>query len=325
MGIMYPCRMLLKAAENRTDDIATLKALLKEPELAPVQMQAITSELENMEKGAWGEHHADYFLNIYFAESEKHLILHDLQVILSDDRIAHIDHVLVNSFQHFYLFESRNWAKLNVNKDDVCTTEYDRVIDTESPLDEAKRHATILARAIQLDPALKTLAPRAEIHPRVLVAPKCRLTAPFHEELYVKSDMFCAQKTKDSRPTAMMKNVFDLPRLTTHKTLEKIGEALLGLHNPKKTDWRHKFGLAPLPPKDYITAEQLLATIEGLAALVPRSYDNWLQLNYPPGHPPMLILKQLRDAGYRPNKVHGEWIWSFYIDVKPDEPEAHWM
>jgi len=298
--------MLIKAADDHSKDIVVLKALLTEPKLTRFERERIEEELYSRQKGAWGEEDAAYFLNFNFRGSEAHLILHDLQIVLSDGRSAQIDHLLVNSFQDFYLLESKNWDRLTVEKNGSCTTGSQRTIGTESSLEQSRRHAKVLARAFEIDPELKALVPRFQIIPRVLMAPRCHLVAPHHEEWYVKADMFYSQRAKEVESISIVKSVLDLPRYTSRKTLIKIGEALLELHNPKSTDWREKFGLTPADVQEQISANRVVAAIDGLASHVPEWGENWFVLKRKPSDKEN---KTIRDAGYRPFKENGLWVW----------------
>ena len=122
-----------------------------------------------------------------------------------------------------------------------------------------------------------------------------------------------------------MMHVLDLPRHLNHKALVRLGQALLELNNPRKTDWRKKFDLTPPPPKGYASADELLVSVEGLAQYVPRWGDDWLVVNFPPGLPPLAVVKALKAAGYHSNKHGGEWVWSYREDAKPAEPDQRWL
>ena len=48
--------MLIKKADDRSEDIAELNALLVEAKTTPAQKKKIQEQLSNLEKGEWGEH-----------------------------------------------------------------------------------------------------------------------------------------------------------------------------------------------------------------------------------------------------------------------------
>ncbi len=154
--------MLIKSADDRTEDIAELKALLTEPNLTPNQKKRIQEKLRNLEKGAWGEQQAAYFLDFHFDKYQNTIILHDLRLELSSGKTAQIDHLIINRCLDIYILESKNWSQLTVDETGACTTWDGRIVGVESPLEQCKRHADVLTRTFQVDPQLKALAPASE-------------------------------------------------------------------------------------------------------------------------------------------------------------------
>jgi hypothetical protein len=297
--------VLIKSADDHSADITALKSLLTDARLTRFERECIEEELYSLQKGAWGEQDAAYFLNFHFRGSAGHLILHDLQIILSDGRTAQIDHLLINSFQDFYVLESKNWDWLAVEKSGACTTGSRRTKGALSPLEQCKRHVSVLERAIQIDDQLKALVPRYQIIPRVLVSPRCHLQAPHHEEWYVKADIFYSQRQKEVEAIPVLKSVLDLTRYTKKRTLIKLGQALLELHNLKPVNWRERFSLPPLDSKPRSPAKTLVDNC-GLAADVPEHGEDWFILKRKPS---IQIKKALNDAGYFATKEKADWVW----------------
>jgi hypothetical protein len=309
--------MLIKSADDHSEDISELKLLLASKSLTRYERESLEHELYSMQKGADGEDDTAYFLNFHFRGSDGHLILHDLRIVLSDGRTAQIDHLLVNSFQDFYVLESKNWERMIVDKTGACTTGTKRRMGAESPLEQCKRHSIVLARAIEIDEKLRALTPRYRVIPRVLVAPKCHLEAPHHQEWYVKADIFYSQRLQEVESVPFMKKALDLPRYTTGKTLTKIGQALLELHNPTPSSWREKYHL----PTNTLDAPKVLnlvvASIQGLASDVPDWGEDWFLLKRKPTPE---IKKALNRNGYFAHLEKGDWIWR--IKEKSDSHRA---
>jgi len=164
----------------------------------------------------------------------------------------------------------------------------------------------------RLDPVLKKLAPRAHTIPRVLIAPRCHLKAPHHQESYVKADIFYSQRAKEREKISFVKDVLDMPRFTGNKTLMKLGHALLDLHNPRAIDWRAKFGLSPAPPPEQSLTNEFIASIEGLAHCVPERGNDWFVLKAEPSTERLEWIRRIKAAGYQGNKnKKGQWVWSF--------------
>ncbi len=295
--------MLIKSADDRSQEIAELNGLLTETGLSETQKKKIRTKIRDTGKGAWGEEMAAYYLNFHFASSESHLLLHDFRLVLTDGRTAQIDHLLINRFQDFYVLESKNWGQLTVDETGACTTWAGRIVGVESPLEQCRRHAEVLAAALQNAPQLKILAPRYQIIPRVLIAPSCHLKAPYHEEWYVKADGFYSARAREIENLSLMKSLMDLPRFTGKEAFMKLGGELASLHHPQQFDWRSRFGVSPAP---CTSVNELVLSIEGLAEFVPRSGKDWFVLQ---GKPTEETKRVLRSAGYRANRENSEWVW----------------
>lgn len=218
--------VVIKRADDRSEDISDLKALLEESNLTPNQKKRILEELRNLELGAWGEQQAAYFLDFHFAKYKNTIIAHDLRFVLSNGKTAQIDHLIINKWLDIYVLESKNWNQLTVDETGACSTWNGRIIGVESPLEQCRRHADVLTRTFQVDPRLKTMAPRQNIVCRVLVAPRCHLKAPHHQEWYVKADAFHSVWEQEFDNESMVKTVLSLTRSVNHDNLIKIGQIL---------------------------------------------------------------------------------------------------
>ena len=305
--------MLIKSADDHSEDITELSALLAEPNLTPTQKRRIQEELRNLEKGAWGEQRAAYFIDFRFAKSESNIVLHDLRLVPPDGSgVAQIDHLIINRMMFIFVLESKNWNQLTVDETGACTTWAGRIIGVESPLQQCKRHAVVLAEIFRDQSQLRALAPRHEIITKVLVAPSCNLRAPYHKESYVKADHFneAFDKEFDDASFKIKKVVLGLSRMVSPDTLMKIGRELERLHQPARVDWRAKFGLPPPAPKGLPPANKVVASIEGLADYVPRWGEDWFVLKAEPTDATKKIIKAF---GYRPKYENSEWIWRLRV------------
>jgi hypothetical protein len=298
--------VLIKRADDRSEDISELTALLAEPGITPNQKKRIHEELRNAELGAWGEKQAAYFLDFHFEKYVNTIVLHDLRLVLSNGKTAQIDHLIINKWLDIYVLESKNWNQLTVDETGACSTWNGRIIGVESPLEQCKRHADVLTRAFQVDPRLKSMAPRQNMLCRVLVAPRCHLKAPHHQEWYVKADAFHNAWEKEFDNENVVNSVLSLTRMVSRETLLKIGQILVELHNPGRTNWKQKFGISPLLPEAKSAANQVVTSIAGLCDYVPKWGEDWFVLQ---GKPTEETKKAIKAAGYRANQENGEWVW----------------
>jgi len=296
--------MLIKAADDCSEEIAELRALLLTPGLSASQKKKIETKIRNCEVGAWGEQRAAYYLDFHFAGYKNTIILHDLRIILSNDQTAQIDHLIINRYLDVYVLESKNWKQLTVDETGACTTWAGRVVGVESPLEQCRRHVAVLQRAFQLEPLLKALAPRLNVRSRVLVAPACNLKAPHHREWYLKADAFHTAWDKEFENESTLSIVASLARQVSREQLMKIGQALVEMHNPASRDWHKRFGLPAAGTTQAV--HPVVARIPGLADYVPRWGEDWFVLH---GKPTEETKKIIRSAGYRAQQEQGEWVW----------------
>ena len=299
--------MVIKNADDRSEDIAALTVLLTEPGLTNRQKSAIEQEIRNMAKGAWGEQQAAYYLNFHFDGSKNSILLHDLRFVFSDGKTAQIDHLLINRFLDIYVLESKNWNSLTVDETGGCNVwEGRRPIGVASPLEQVRRHTKVLERAFQIDEQLRTLAPRQEFKPRVLLATECHLKAPHHREWYIKADAFHSTWKKEIDNEPILKTVLSARRFVSRETLMKIGTILMEIHNPGRRDWRARFGLGPLAPEAPKSGNMFVDSIPGLSKNVPQCGTDWFEFTRVPTADEK---KQFKAAGYRGKPEKGSWFW----------------
>lgn len=298
--------MVIKNADDRSEDIAELKGLLTEKKITSQQRKRIEKEISDLERGAWGEQQAAYFLDFHFGGYKNSIVLHDLRLVLSNGKTAQIDHLIINRFLDVYVLESKNWKQLTVDETGACTTWSGRVVGTESPLEQCKRHADVLKRTFQIDPELKALARRQNFICRVLVAPSCHLKAPHHHEWYLKADAFHSSWEKEIDNEPIIQSVVSLTRMVSRETLHKIGQTLADLHNQSKRNWRAKFGLSPAAADVNTSAYNLVSSIKNLTDHVPSWGDNWFVLTVKPADETKIALNA---AGYYANKENEKWVW----------------
>jgi hypothetical protein len=301
--------MLIKGADDRAEDIAELNTLLAEAKLTTTQKKRIQEEIRNLEKGAWGEQQAAYYLDFYFAGYKNTIILHDLRLELSNGKTAQIDHLIINRRLDIYVLESKNWNQLSVDETGACTTWRGRIIGVESPLEQCKRHADVLVRAFQLDPQLDAIARGHNIFCRVLVAPDCHLKAPHHQEWFVKADAFHSAWEKEIENESVAKTLLAVARMfrVSREKLIEMGQRLVELHNPGRRDWQARFGLPTAPVAQQPPMNKIVASIPGLANFVPNWGEDWFVLK---GRPTEETKKAIKTAGYRPNQEkNGDWVW----------------
>src|SRR5574338_1618493 len=102
--------MLIKRADDKTKDLDTLRALAARPDASVETRRRIEQEIRNIQAGIKGEEEAAYEIEFHYGASKNWMILHDLRLECSE-RVAQIDHLLINRFLDIYVCESKRFAE----------------------------------------------------------------------------------------------------------------------------------------------------------------------------------------------------------------------
>ncbi len=255
--------MLIKAKDDPAQDIATLERLLRREDLDPSTRRAIESELARLRQGLKGERDVAYYLDFEFKNDDDWAIIHDLRLEI-DDRVAQIDHVLLNRWLEVYVLESKAFrAGLKITRDgqflywDQRARRYKPI---PSPIAQVRRHTRVLQDLMRKEiwPRLRKPLPEPQYYSLVLIAPESRLIredgAPKETEKYVLlADAFADQLRKYTR-TWLQKGKAGRQALLTPSHLRAWAQALVMYHRPKRIDYYKRFGI-PRKPRSQSTPE----------------------------------------------------------------------
>lgn len=112
--------MLIKEADDKTTDLATLKSLLNHPAANAETKKKIEQEIRNISSGAKGEADAAYEMDFHYGQSKNWAVIHDLR-IEHGGRVAQIDHLLVNRFLDVWVCESKRFSEgIGINERGEC-------------------------------------------------------------------------------------------------------------------------------------------------------------------------------------------------------------
>ena len=137
--------MLIKAADDKTKDIETLKALAARPDASTDTRKRIEQEIRNIQSGIKGEAEAAYEIEFYYGAAKNWMALHDLR-LECEGRVAQIDHLLINRFLEIYVCESKRFAEgIAVNEQGEFAAFYGgKAYGVPSPVEQNKRHMAVL-------------------------------------------------------------------------------------------------------------------------------------------------------------------------------------
>jgi hypothetical protein len=259
--------MLLKAADNKNNDIHILESLRAHPSASADTRQLIEREIRNIRAGMKGEAESAYELDFNF-KNRNWMVIHDLR-IEHDGRVAQIDHLLINRWLSVYVCESKRFGEgVAINDQGEFSAFFGhRPYGIPSPIEQNNRHILVLKSLLQADvvPVPRRLGFKItpDLEGYVLVSKAARISRPKTAipgmENVVKTDQFVSQLSRaidQSGPLAMA-------RVISQDTLEDFGRQLAALHKPIQFDWAAKFGLAHV---DGATHDSATATAPPAAA-----------------------------------------------------------
>lgn len=256
--------MLIKAADDKSKDIATLQLLAARPDASADTRKKIEQEIRNIQSGIKGEAEAAYEIEFYYGASKNWMVLHDLR-LECDGRVAQIDHLLMNRFLEIYVCESKRFAEgIAINDQGEFSAFYgSKPYGVPSPVQQNKRHMVVLESVFksgQVAPPKRlgiTMSPT--LNGLVLVSKNARIGRPKAKidglDCIIKNDQL---KPRIDKEIDANNNPLLAVRLIGSDTLEDFARRLAAAHKPASFDWFGRFGLSvnapeiakPVPPTE---------------------------------------------------------------------------
>lgn len=230
--------MILKQADDKQGDIDILHNLAARA-TSTRQRSDIQSEIDNIVAGMRGEADASYYLDQEFRHRDDVVVIHDLRIEEEGD-IAQIDHIVINQRRQAIVLETKALkAEISCNDEGEWEATYGRQkYSIASPLEQCKRHATVLRRWLS-----RRKTALREVVPVVLTAPTTRIgqrAADPEDPEVVKSDLFTRWFDKTSKANSNFIGMDD--DKMSEDELAGIGYRLVKAHTPVQFDWRKRFG-----------------------------------------------------------------------------------
>jgi hypothetical protein len=257
--------MLIKQADDRSEDIEALKTLAARPDVTIETRRRIEQEIRNIQSGMKGEAEAAYEMGFHYGESKNWMIVHDLRLECGG-RTAQIDHLLINRFLEIYVCESKRFSEgVSVNEQGEFSAFFGgKPYGVPSPLEQNRRHMAVLEAVFktgQVAPPKRlgfTITP--SLHGLVLVSKTARISRPKAKidgiEMVIKNDQL---RAKIDRDIDKDNNILGAAKLIGHDTLADFASRLAAAHEPIKFDWAAKFGLPAVAPTPVAPASPVKA------------------------------------------------------------------
>lgn len=187
--------MLIKSADDKSKRLRLLEELRHASVLDTRQRDWLLDEQKRVKGGIEGERDAAYYIDTYFHDGENHVVLHDLRLV-DDGQVAQIDHLIMGRGFIVYLIETKAFnGNLNINEQGEFTVKYgDRRYGIESPLEQSKRHESVLLSVMERLGIAGRTQSKPTIKHVVLLHPKGVITRPdgkrFDSSNVIKADQF---------------------------------------------------------------------------------------------------------------------------------------
>ena len=263
--------MLIKQADDKTDDIATLKSLLTHPAATAETKKKIEQEIRNVSSGAKGEQDAAYEIDFHYGPSKNWAVVHDLR-LEHKGRVAQIDHLLIDRFLDVWVCESKRFAEgIAINEQGECSMFWgSKPQGIGSPHEQNAKHVAVIKAAcddgaVEL-PKRLGFAIKPSFSSLVVVSKNARITRPkgkgWWDDGIVKADQV---KAKIDKTFDEDNNLFFAAKIVGSDTLEAFAKGLAFLHVPASFDWHARFGL-PKETVRPVAAKPPVETVEVPAA-----------------------------------------------------------
>ncbi len=240
--------MIIKERDSRTKDIKELTELLS-CNITDRQKFFIEREINSIKTGESGENDSAYYINFYYGDSERWVVIHDLRIEFNG-KVAQIDHLLINRLFDIYILESKNYRYgIKITENGEFEAYYRTgYIGIPSPIEQNRRHITLLSELIKKH----DLVPRRlsiPIKPRflnyILISPKAIIKRPdlknFDSSSVIKADTLGTVINDNADNINGINALSSVAKLSSFSAIEKFGRKLTDFHCPLNINWRRKF------------------------------------------------------------------------------------
>jgi hypothetical protein len=243
----------IKAADDRSGDVAALERLLDRPDVPAATRKRIEAELRQIQAGALGEKDAAYEIEFWFGRSKNWATIHDLRIEV-DGLVAQIDHILINRLAEVWVCESKHFAEgVSVNNHGEWSRwRRGRSVGMPSPIEQNRKHIRLLEQAfdeglVPLPRRLGLVSLKPSFRSLVLVSNNARIGRPKRTvdglDEVIKADQLKTWLFDEFDRTPPWK----VAGLIGTQGLEKLARDLVQLHRAASFDWAARFGLPPEP------------------------------------------------------------------------------
>ena len=243
--------MIIKEKYKPEASIETLEEILKLSHLSSATRKQVQQELRKVKSGVKGEKEATYYIDYHFRSTKNWMVLHDLR-LEHQNRVAQIDHLLINRWLDFYVLETKHFSQgLCITEDGEFLVLYrknEKAIP--SPIEQNRRHMILLEQVLkdrQIFPKRLGITLQPRLKPYILVSPNSQVVRPkkaaFNTSEVIKADTLFSQIDREIDEEDTLSALGTLTKLVGRETLQEIGYKLAEYHQPHAIDYYTRFNI----------------------------------------------------------------------------------
>ncbi len=241
--------MIIKVADDKSSDLATLKSLLNHPSADGIKRKQIEQEIYNIQAGICNEKEAAHEMGVFLAETKNWMVIHDLR-IEHNGAVAQIDHLIINRFLEMWVCESKHFSEsIEINEyGEFSAFSHGKSYGIPSPIEQNNKHILILNRIFNSKvvklPSRLGITIKPDLKGLVLISQRAKIFRPREKiggfDCVLKNDQLAKRLEREFEDNSPLL----LAKVIGQDTLEALGKELVKLHQPIQFNWFAKFGLS---------------------------------------------------------------------------------
>jgi len=188
--------VLIKVADDRSKRLKLLEELQKVEHLNFPQRDWLRQQLRCLSPDFAKTREAAHYLDVVFATSKSHALLHDLR-LEAGGQVADIDHLVFDQTLTFFLLETKTYkGSLHIDGQGGFMVEYpgDPISAIDSPLEQIRGHEAVLRKILERLGIIEPAGTQPRFVHLVMVHPKSMIhradPKAFDSSMVIKADQF---------------------------------------------------------------------------------------------------------------------------------------
>ena len=221
--------------------------ILKSFNLPANKAYLVEQEWKSLNAGEKGEQNTAYLLDFFLGEKKNWAIIHDLRIEY-EGKIAQIDHLIITRALDIYVLETKAYGDtLHILDDGSFIASYqEKEYAVSSPIEQNKRHAFILEKAIQpLLPKRLGIVLKPSIQNYVLIDQNTILkrSKTFDSSHVIMAAQFLSKLDEKYEALGVGEVLTKASKLISQQSVQDFAEAVAHLHCKSSENYKKRFGI----------------------------------------------------------------------------------